>query len=254
MRELNGIYTQRFNRHHERVGHLMQGRFKAILVEREQHLLELTRYVVLNPVRAGMVASAIDWLWSNYAATAGVRAQPDWLEVDWTLRQFGRPNSIARARYRSFVAAGARDPKRPLDLVSGQIFLGGEEFRRVVRSKVSLRVISDEVPRAQRNPIRPTLDEIIRAASESFGLGPDELKRHRSASARAVIAFLAKTQTLEPLTSIGTALSIKASQAGKLAARGRRLVEADRSMQQRCDEITRRCLGGQKRESRPDPN
>ena len=71
MRQLNGPYTQRFNRRQGRVGHVFQGRFKSILVERDAHLLEVARYVVLNPVRAGMVRSVKDWPWSSYRATAG---------------------------------------------------------------------------------------------------------------------------------------------------------------------------------------
>lgn len=66
MRHLNGIYTQATNRRHARSGHLLQGRYKAILVEKDSHLLELARYVVLNPVRAKMVRAAKDWRWSSY--------------------------------------------------------------------------------------------------------------------------------------------------------------------------------------------
>jgi REP element-mobilizing transposase RayT len=65
MRQLNGVYTQRFNRTHGRVGHVFQGRFKGILVQKESYLLELARYIVLNPVRAGMVPFAQDWPWSS---------------------------------------------------------------------------------------------------------------------------------------------------------------------------------------------
>ncbi|MCG6896234.1 MAG: transposase [Thiocapsa sp.] len=77
MRQLNGVYTQRVNRSHGRVGHLFQGRFKAILVERESDLLELARSVVLNPVRAGMVPAPGDWPWSSYRATVGAARYRD---------------------------------------------------------------------------------------------------------------------------------------------------------------------------------
>jgi len=73
MRHLNGVYTQRFNRKHERVGHVFQGRFKSIIVQRESYLLELARYIVLNPVRARMVRKAKNWPWSSYQATGGQR-------------------------------------------------------------------------------------------------------------------------------------------------------------------------------------
>ncbi|MGB5611855.1 MAG: transposase, partial [Sedimenticolaceae bacterium] len=85
MRQLNGVYTQRFNRRHGLVGHLFQGRFKGILVQRETHLLELARYVVLNPVRAGMVADAAEWHWSSFAAMTGAALAPSWLTTDWLL-------------------------------------------------------------------------------------------------------------------------------------------------------------------------
>jgi len=71
MRQLNGVFTQSFNRKHKRVGHVFQGRYKAIIVQKESYLLELARYIVLNPVRAGMVRSAKDWPWSSYRKTAG---------------------------------------------------------------------------------------------------------------------------------------------------------------------------------------
>jgi putative transposase len=85
MRHLNGVYTQAFNRRHMRSGHVLQGRFKAIVVEKESHLLELARYVVLNPVRARMVRSAKDWPWSSYRATAGLAEVPHFLTVGCVL-------------------------------------------------------------------------------------------------------------------------------------------------------------------------
>jgi len=71
MRQLNGVYTQRFNRAHARVGHVFQGRYKAVIVQKDAYLMELARYIVLNPVRARMVRSAREWRWSSYRATAG---------------------------------------------------------------------------------------------------------------------------------------------------------------------------------------
>ena len=86
MRQLNGVYTQRFNRSHQRVGLVFQGRYKAILVQEESYLLELARYVVLNPVRAHMVKGAGDWPWSNYRATTGTALAPEWLQTVLNLR------------------------------------------------------------------------------------------------------------------------------------------------------------------------
>ena len=96
MRHYNGVYTQRFNRRHQRVGHVFQGRYKAIIVQKESYLLELARYIVLNPVRAGMVRNAKDWPWSSYRSTAGFSAPLPWLQTDWILSAFSRRKGEAK--------------------------------------------------------------------------------------------------------------------------------------------------------------
>jgi hypothetical protein len=95
MRQLNGVYTQHVNRVYRQVGHVFQGRYKAILVERDSYLLELARYVVLNPVRAGMVRGPRQRRWSSYRAMVGVEAAPEWLVTEWILGQFGQRRASA---------------------------------------------------------------------------------------------------------------------------------------------------------------
>ena len=85
MRQLNGVYTQTFNRKYQRVGHLFQGRYKSIVVEKKTYLLELARYIVLNPVRAHMVSNPGKFTWSSYKATSGVIKPPPFLTTDWIL-------------------------------------------------------------------------------------------------------------------------------------------------------------------------
>lgn len=90
MRQFNGVYTQTFNRRHNWVSHIFQCRYKAILVEKEAYLLELARYVVLNPMRVHMIKNMDNWPWSSYLDTMGKRDAPEWLEVDWLLNHFGK--------------------------------------------------------------------------------------------------------------------------------------------------------------------
>lgn len=106
MRQLNGVYTQRSNTRHGRCGHVFQGRFHAVLMERQTHLLEVVRYVVLNPVRAGLVTDPAHWRWSSYRMTTGITRPPPWLDTQWTLAQFGNLHAHAVARYVRFVQAG----------------------------------------------------------------------------------------------------------------------------------------------------
>jgi len=159
MRHLNGVYTQAFNRRHMRSGHVMQGRFKAILVEKESHLLELARYVVLNPVRAKTVRSAKDWPWSNYRATAGMAETPEFLAANWTLAQFHRSRARAINLYREFVKQG-----RAVDAwveLRGGILLGSDGFVDRLKPLLSDYQMLKEVPRRERLAARPSLEELF---------------------------------------------------------------------------------------------
>ncbi len=227
MRELNGVYTQRFNRRHKRVGHLLQGRFKAILVEKEAHLLELTRYVVLNPVRAGIVARPELWRWSNYRACAGLAGAPEWLEVRWTLAQFASDAVTAKRRYREFVQEGLGSSARPLEGVRGQVYLGGESFRRAILEKLANKGDSEDVPRTQRILRRPSLDQIARATARAFGSEDASIPDARGGVARTMFAYIARIQGLERFAVIGRTLTVRASWAARLARRGEAMVRRD---------------------------
>ncbi len=161
MRQFNGVYTQRFNRRHRRVGHVFQGRYKAILVQKETHLLELARYVVLNPVRARVVRSVQDWAWSSYRATAGLAPGPEWLQSDWILSAFGSRASRSRVQYRTFVAQGKNQPS-PWAQLKNQIYLGDESFVAKTQRLLDPDKNLDEVPRAQRRPTPKPLDYYLR--------------------------------------------------------------------------------------------
>ena len=160
---LNGVYTQRFNRRHERVGHVFQGRFKAILVERDSYLLELARYIVLNPVRAGLANAPEGWRWSSYRATAGEQAAPRWLSVNWILDQFGTSEMSARDRYRQFVVAGL-DRASPWCNLRGQVLLGTEPFVQALTPRLAAVQDMMETPRSQRLAHRPALARLLPGA------------------------------------------------------------------------------------------
>jgi putative transposase len=149
MRQLNGVYTQASNRRHQRTGHLFQGRFSAILVDRDSYLLELTRYVVLNPVRAGMVVQPEHWPWSSYQAMVGIAPGPAWLSTDALLAQFGAGRNEAQRRYRQFVRAGIGQ-ESIWNGLRQQIYLGDEAFVERMQAKVQARGDELTIPRIQR--------------------------------------------------------------------------------------------------------
>jgi len=167
MKYLNATYTQAFNRQHKRIGHIYQGRFKAILVEHDEYLTELARYIALNPVRAGMVRSAKDWPWSSYRATAGLSASPPCLLTDFVLSSSGKDRKMAQQAYRQFVSDGRGQPS-PWEELKNQVFLGSDTFIEHAQCQISPEQSLSDIPTLQKlQPKRP-LASFIDADSEAY--------------------------------------------------------------------------------------
>ena len=176
MRRLNGVYTQSFNRQHRRVGHVFQGRYKAILVDKDAYLLEVVRYVLLNPVRAHMTKTAGQYRWSSYRAMIGKIDAPEWLAKDWVLSQFAKREKIAQTKFIQFIRDGKNQPILWENL-RGQIYLGDEHFVERLASRIDQDKDLTEVPRRQRRGKKlalrtyradyETRDEAIIAAFQS---------------------------------------------------------------------------------------
>lgn len=207
MRHLNGVYTQRFNRRHGLVGHLFQGRFKAILVDRDAYLLALCRYVERNPVAAGLVAAAELWPWSSCRAHLGMVPTPTWLDTDGLHghllgRQVMRAADRARAiaRYAELLRVDA-DPELWARGLRQQVFLGDEAFvDRMLEAQASRPADSVEVPRQQR--ARPkalrelmaqgmTREEALHAAYTRHGYTMTKLARELDLSVSRVSRLVA---------------------------------------------------------------
>jgi putative transposase len=157
MRQLNGVYTQRFNSIHGSGGRVFQGRFKAILVERDDFLLELCRYLVLNPLRLKTVKNISRYRWSSYRATAGEVQAPAWLSTGWLLGHFGRSSSVAQRKYTEFVAAGINLPS-PLSNVKAQVLLGSAAFVKKMKLRLLTKV---DIKRGKKKIKRPSLNSLF---------------------------------------------------------------------------------------------
>jgi hypothetical protein len=172
MRQVNGVYTQLFNKLHGRAGHLFQGRYKSILIQKDSHLLEVCRYVVLNPVRAKMVESPAAWKWSSYRATVGREAAHPCLTRDWVLGQFSAKRGKAEKNYQQFVQWGIG--KSVWHEVRGQAILGEEAFAEKLVDHLRKHTHIPEISRSQRYANRPGLDKIFAPA-----ILKDRQKRNR---------------------------------------------------------------------------
>jgi len=166
MGQLNGVYTQKFNRTRSRVGHLFQGRFKSVLIQKESHLLQVARYIVLNPVMARMVKSPSEWGWSSFKATAGISRAPGFLSADWILGQFGKTRRKAGERYAEFVLEGIGSKSIWKGLKAKSV-LGEREFVAMIGELMEGERELPDIPRFQRHINRPSLEELAGEANLS---------------------------------------------------------------------------------------
>jgi putative transposase len=163
MRQINGVYTQLFNKWHGKNGHLFQGRYKAILIQKDSHLLEVCRYVVLNPVRARIVEKPEEYTWSSYLATAGKDQAHHCLTTDWVLSQFSGARKRSEKEYEKYVTWGIGQ-KTIWTEVRGQALLGEEDFVDKLAEYLKKTKDIPEIPRSQRYLHRPTLVKLFSTA------------------------------------------------------------------------------------------
>ncbi len=209
MRRMNGTYTQWFNRRHKRVGHVLQGRFKSILVDKNNYLLELCRYIVLNPVRARSVTKPQDWPWSSYRATAGKVTAPSWLDVAGVLRHFHRTQVVALHTYQQFIREGIFLDS-PWEQVRGQIFLGDEAFLSQMARLVKGQRLTN-VPFAQTQPTRPSGKKVLEQVASVYGLNQKTLLARTHSEAYQTAAWLLRRIANEPLASVAKRFGVSPS-------------------------------------------
>ena len=195
MRRLNGVYTQAFNRRHRRVGHLFQGRYKAIVVDKDAYLRELCRYIVLNPVRAKAVKTPQRWAWSSYRATSGEGPAPLWLAVEEVRALFP-----GRSGYARFVEEGIGQDA-PWTKLRGQIYLGGEDFLERMQRRLPGRRVKG-IARAHLEPLRPTATAIEAGVAKAYRIPLDRVLHRASGEAYKAAVYLLRRAANLPLAEV----------------------------------------------------
>ena len=199
MQNLAFRYTRWINQHQKRFGHLFQGRYHALLVDQDSYLLELVRYIHLNPLRAGLVKHTEDYPWSGHRAYLNLETLP-WLTTDWVLSQFGRRARRARQRYEWFVAEGV-ESEQQTPFHRG----GGADSRVLGEDDFVNRVLSREATSMAKPP---SLDSVIQRICQAYGLSETELaaigQRRFPARARALAGYIAVQTGAASLTGVAT--------------------------------------------------
>jgi REP element-mobilizing transposase RayT len=235
LHRLNARHAQTFNWTHRRVGHLFQGRYKSLLVDRDAYLLELSRYIHLNPVRAGMVEHADQYRWSSAGAYVGKHPAPPFLTIADVLGHFGCSERRAAKRYAQFLLHGEThlDATSPLNNVIGQTLLGSPDWIREILARLEVDGAPDlatEVPAVRKLQPRPTLGEVVARVAAVMKTDAIEICRAGSrAPARAVAMHLAILSGL-PQRDIGIEFGVGRFAVSKAAVRGSRIISNDRRL------------------------
>jgi putative transposase len=191
MHGINSRYTGYFNRKYQRVGHLLQGRYRAILVEKDAYLLALSRYVHLNPIRAGITDNLEKYSWSSYLGFIQPRKKVSWMDYDWVLSQFGNNLDLCRKKYKEYVYQGLREKEK---LKLGERILGSKGFIEKTQDFFKGKAIDPEVPGRKhlQKQIKP--DEILNAVAEFWKMKEKEVTRRgqRNHTARKIAIHLIK--------------------------------------------------------------
>jgi REP element-mobilizing transposase RayT len=211
MQWLNTAYVIWFNRTHGRVGHLLQSRFDARLIEAGTYMAEVLRYIVLNPVRANMVARPEDYRWSSYRATAGLETAPDWLDIPYALSFFGGDENrpLAQANYQDAVLSKIGCEDRLWDKLVNGIFLGSEEWALQMRARVESKPRSSDHPAKQRAVGRPKMLHIINAIGKVSDTPADDIRHKRGGPLRMLAAWMGWNEGLITLRSIAASLRLR---------------------------------------------
>lgn len=238
---LNGKYVQAFNRRHRRVGHLYQDRPDIRPVEEESYGLEVLRYVVLNPVRAGMVSRPEDYVWSSHRAIIGEAPVPDWLAVDDLLVQFGQERELARAAYRDFVNAAIGFKGSLWAGLANQAYLGSDDWMETVRSRIDLKPRCNAYSRAQRLVPRMTMDGVIRTVAEEFSIDEAWVRCGRGGIPRMLAAWIAWSEGELTSTEIAAGLRLRCpGYVSRLVRRCEKELQEDVHLQERLSTISRK--------------
>lgn len=235
LHHINGAYTTYFNTKRKRSGHLFQGRYKAILVEKDSYCKELSRYIHLNPIRAGLADKPSEYRWSSYPYYIRKEKRPAWLTTESVLGYFGKDESSAQKNYRKFVEdALESETKNPLKDVFASTFLGSSEFITWAKEKFvgSKNVDTRNIPVLRELVEKPSLEQIERTVESIIG------KKH--ALCRKFCIYASHQYGGFALREIGAYYGMRGSAVSQCSRRFKHKVLEDKKLKKAMAEIARK--------------
>jgi putative transposase len=225
---LNGVYTGYFNRKYNRIGHLFQGRYKSILIEKEGYLLSVSRYIHLNPVRAGITKKAEEYKWSSYAEFIGKVREKEWLYCEWILDRFSENNLSARRVYKEYVEQGLVLKENPFQQMKSSLIVGSEKYFEEIIKKIKLER-NNEIPETKALIKCVLYEDVIDLVARRFGIAEEQLfvSGKRNNLARNICLYLLREKTDMSNNEIAKSFGIGYTAVSQAAARIRAKMISD---------------------------
>ncbi|UCE50991.1 MAG: transposase [Desulfobacterales bacterium] len=240
MRHIDGVYTQRFNRFHDCDGPLFRGRYKSILIEADNYLLHLVRYIHRNPLKAGFTDRLDKYIWSSHKGYLSNAEKWNWLHKNFVLMMFSPHKGESLERYRQFMAKDEESVSKILEKKKWPSILGSERFINLVKERFFLQKTDEEVPQAKE--LAPDIKQIKKKVVEYYGITEDELLQSRRGvfnEPRNVAIYVGRQLRGDSLKQIGEQYQIhKYSSVSSVIERMKALMATDRKLSKRVEKIT----------------
>jgi REP element-mobilizing transposase RayT len=250
MRHINGVYTQRFNRAHSCDGQLFRGRYKSILVDGDNYLLELVRYIHRNPIEAGLTLELNGYPWSSHKGYLSVAAKWNWLNKEFIFSLLTSDRRQWIKQYRKFVSTVcAEEISAILDRKKWPSVMGAESFVDWVKGKYYRLAADPDVPQAKE--LAPSADMIIAAVCDFYGVGEYDIYQSRRGhfnEARNMAVFLVRKLRGDKLNLVGQRFGMeKYSSVSSIIGRLNIRMRQDRNLRIRMGHITKEIIKSQKK-------
>lgn len=212
MQNINTIYTVHINRKYRRSGYLFQGRFKGLVVDKDEYLVTLSRYIHLNPVRANIGQKPEEYRWSSYNAYTDNKLRDSLVDTADTLSYFSEKHSEAAKRYKAFVEAEIGGGENPFKDVESGVILGGQGFKEKIRELIDRIKVDDELPQVKRLKETLSIEKIITVCCSFYNKTlKDLLKKGKNRNERQAAIYLSKVLSGKKNIEVGRYFGIKGS-------------------------------------------
>ena len=251
MRHINGVYAQRFNRRHEIDGPLFRGRFKAVIVEEDSHLLEVMRYIHNNPIKAGLVDTLGDYAWSSHFGYISQAKKYQWLHKQPLLEMLTQNKSQQKNSYLDFVSdESSEETEKFYSMKKLLSVFGGTAFKEKMGNLLRKGGGQEEVNYSSIKPFTLSAERILQEVCHYYGINRDELLRSRRGQTnlpRDIAMYLMQQHRLDTLREIGVYFGIeKYSSVSSGIIRAKKAMVANKQVAKDVFAISEYCSKGQK--------